>query len=347
MATKDRRWSRESDQKLSRRDVLSLAAGASIVVATRSVAAAANDDNPTTTQPASEASRSKPWWLVGPDHVRSRVIDTHSKHVLNASVADKLALTELIIHGVQSLTLTDNPVDAWQAILGPAKRIVLKFNGVGAPQINTTDAMARALIEALDAGNYPAGNIALVEVPEHLETQLKTRAAPRGWGAAIAIGSEKDDLANYVYDADAIINVPFLKTHKIAGMTCCLKNLSHAVVRHPARYHQNRCSPYVGQIVGSGAITKRLKLNIVNAIRTVVDNGPDATERDIYAHGGILLGYDPVATDAVALDILLRQRRELGLAGRLDVPYLDDARQRGVGRMRVTEIDRMVLEVGK
>lgn len=344
MTTEDCNTLGEPEAEPSRRDVLGYAAAASLVAVTQSasaagIAARAGRQSSTATQPV-------PWWL-GPDFKRSRVVDTYSRHVLNASVADKIALTELIMHGIQSLTRESDPVRAWQAVLGPAKLIVLKFNSVAAQQINTTDAMARALVDALAAGDYGPDRIALVEAPRHLQAQLKTRDVPRGWGEAISVGQTRDELANYVYEADAIINVPFLKTHRIAGMTCCLKNLSHALIRHPARYHDNGCSPYVGQIVGAGAITTRLKLNIVNAMRTVINNGPDATERDIYSHGGILLGFDPVATDAVGRDILLRLRRKAGLGGHLDVPYLEDARDRGVGRLRVTEIDRLVLEIGK
>ena len=345
MATEDGNTQGEPQAKPSRRDLLGYAAAASLAAVTRAAPAGLGTGAGTRPQ-SSAATQPVPWWL-GPQFKRSRVVDTYSRHVLNASVADKIALTELIVHGVQSLTRKSDPVQAWQAVLGPAKLIVLKFNTVAARQINTTDAMARALVEALAAGDYGPDRIALVEVPRHLQAQLQTRDVPRGWGEAIAVGEARDELANYLYEADAIINVPFLKTHKIAGMTCCLKNLSHALIRHPARYHANGCSPYVGQIVGAGAITSRLKLNIVNAVRTVINNGPDAAENDIYPHGGILLGFDPVATDAVGLDILLRQRRKAGLGGHLDVPYLEDARARGVGRMRVTEIDHLVLEVGK
>jgi hypothetical protein len=322
----------------SRRDLLRIAAGA-VTVAVGAPLASGRQDSPV--PPAAPS----PWWM-GDEHPRSRVVDIRAPHVLNASVADEVALTEVIAQGIQALTLTDTPVQAWRKILGPARRIVLKFNSVGAARINTADAMARALLESLNAAGYPPSLIAGVETPAHLVARFNMRKPAEGWGGEIPVGDGAENVAAWLYEADAVINVPFLKTHPIAGMTCSLKNLSHAVIRHPARYHSDGCSPFVGQVVGSEPVTTRLKVNIVNAIRTVVNNGPDAAERDIYPHGGLLLGFDPVATDAVALDLLLHQRREAGHDSGITVRYLHASRMAGVGRNRPTEIDRVVLDAG-
>ncbi len=346
--------SRAADR--SRRDVLRLAAGAvTAAVGTRWAASSqdaagspeknASELKPAAAVPAAATGPPSPWWM-GDAHPRSRVIDIRAPHVLNASVADEVALVEVITQGIQALTFTDKPADAWRRILGPSQRIVLKFNSVAAARINTSGAMARALLESLNAAGYPPALIAGVETPEHIAARFETRKPAEGWGPEIAVGGGRESLAAWVYEADAIINVPFLKTHPIAGMTCCCKNISHAVVRRPARYHSNGCAPFVGEILGSEPVTARLKVNIVNAIRTVVNRGPDAAERDVYPHGGLLLGFDPVATDAVGLDLLLRQRREYGLSPDVEVRYLQAARTAGIGRLRPTEIDRAVIEAG-
>jgi hypothetical protein len=228
---------------------------------------------------------------------------------------------------------------AWRKLLGDAKRIAIKFNRVGADVLATNGAFARALVETLARAGYAPRQCTLIEVPDGIVEGLDAHQPDHGWGPAIRVGDNDEPLAQYLYDCDALIDVPLLKTHQIAGMSGALKNLSHALVRHPARYHANHCSPYVHQVVGHPAISSRLKLTIVNALRTVVRNGPDARPQDVVGHGAVYIGRDPVALDTVGLELLQAQRRQLGETRLLDVPYLTAARTAGVGRGRMHELE--------
>lgn len=287
----------------------------------------------------------EPWWFQA-DPKRSRVVDVRSTFVLNSSTVDKNALTAVLSRGLLALTETERVEAAWRKILGAAQKIVLKFNGVAADVLSTTDAMADVLVESLAHSGYGRDVVALVEAPQAAR-RLKTRATERGWGAPIRFGEHREELANYLYACDAVINVPFLKTHRIAGMSGCLKNLSHALVRRPARYHADGCSPFVGQIVSSREITSRLKLNLVNAIRIVVNRGPDAQEEDISPNGGLLLGFDPLAVDIIGRNMLVSYRKQRGLLTSLSIPYLDSAVKSGLGRSRSTEIELIRERVGR
>lgn len=284
-----------------------------------------------------------PWWSKLDDS-RSRVVNVRSPGVLQASAVNGIVLGEMVREGIQKLTQTTTPMDAWRAVLGSSERIVLKFNSVGADVINTNDVLANVLVEQLSAAGYSPEHIALVEVPEFVRGQLGTRQAERGWGEEIPVGGRLEPLARYLYEAEAIINIPLLKTHQIAGMTGCLKNLSHALIRHPARYHANGCSPFVGQVVGARAVSSKIRLNLVNAVRAVVDRGPAARAEDIVGYGGLLLGFDPVAVDNVGLSVLLAERRRLGLPPGIRVPHLASAITMGLGRWRPAEIDLVNVE---
>ena len=298
---------------------------------------------PVATQPRATTPAACPWWM-GEKHPRSRVVDVRSDKVLNASVPDLVALGELLDEALCSLTETATPQRAWRSVLGTARRIVVKLNSVGADAIGTSDAMVRVLVGGMKEAGYDPGQIALVEAPQYLTGILGTREPPHGWGSPIVVGGNPEPLAAYLHEADALINVPFLKTHQIAGMSACLKNLSHALIRHPARYHDNGCSPYVGQVVGTQEVSSKLKLNVVNALRVVVNNGPDARQQDIVGYGGLLLGFDPVAVDTVGLEMLAVERRRGGLTGgRLDVRYLSSAGEAGVGHWRPGRLERVGL----
>jgi hypothetical protein len=325
----------------TRRDVLCAAAAASL----GALRLAAQDvPVPAETQPVRSASPlPRPWWLAA-EPQRSRVVDIRSDKVLRGSSVDSLELEAMLRRAITTLTRASTHEEGWRSILGEARRIVIKFNSVGAEVLRTTDSLARVLVSELGRAGYAADQIALVEVSRYLAQELGTREPPAGWGQAIPVGDRAEPLANYLLEANAIINVPFVKTHQIAGMSGSLKNLSHAVIRHPARYHADGCSPFVGQVVGSAEVASRLRLNVTNALRIVVDRGPDAQEEDLVHCGGLIVGFDPVAVDSIGLGLLSVERRRKGLPWTIRVPHLVAAGDDGVGRWRPSDIDRIAID---
>lgn len=287
-----------------------------------------------------------PWWLRLPEP-QARVVDIRSGNALHASTVDRGVLSELLDQGIRTLTGAASVDAAWRSVLGPAERIVLKFNAVGAEVINTNAEVARLLVRRLAGAGYRPEKLALVEAPAHLAEELGTRGVVQAWGPPVRVGDDLEPLVQYLYDADAMINVPLLKTHQIAGMSGCMKNLSHALIRHPARYHANGCSPYIAQVVSSKEVSSKLRLNVVSALRVVVSHGPDAREEDIAGYGGLLLGFDPLAVDSVGLAILATERRRRGLVTSSTVPQLASAAQMGIGRWRPAEIERVTLEIDR
>lgn len=332
-----RRSVKISDSHLlpTRRDVLAAAAAASLsMLVPRSTA-----------QEADDRAGPRPWWLNQATQ-RSRVVDVRSRTVANGSTIDSILLADMLDRGIRNLTGASSRRKAWKKVLGSAYRIVVKFNSVGAGVIRTTEHLARVLAaHMLDAG-YDASGISLVEAPQFLTQELGTSPVSRGWAGAIRVADNEEQLARYLLDADAVVNVPFLKTHQIAGMSCCLKNISHAVIRHPARYHANGCSPYVGQVVSSQEVASKLRLNVVDALRLVVRRGPDATNKDIMTYGGILFGFDPLAIDQVGYSILAVERRRVGLLAEINAPHLVSAARMGLGRAHPADIERLALEMG-
>ena len=141
----------------------------------------------------------------------------------------------------------------------------------------------------------------------------------------------------------ALISIPFLKTHNLAGMTCTLKNLSHAFVKHPARYHDGGCAPYIADICALPQIRAKLRLCLVDAIRVVYRGGPEARADRVRDAGLLLASFDPVAADAVGLSVLNELRREAQLEAVAETPgqlrYLADAHRKGLGVAVLTGID--------
>jgi hypothetical protein len=101
----------------------------------------------------------------------------------------------------------------------------------------------------------------------------------------------------------------------------------------------------VRQIIAHPLVSSRLAVSIVNALRIVVDRGPDARLEDVVPGGGLLFARDPVALDTVAHEWLLLERRRAGHNAPLPVPYLVDAVEAGLGRGRAAEIVRLQEEI--
>lgn len=325
---------------VSRRELLK-AAAASAVGASLSGELLAQESKPTTS--SAPVMGDLPWWLrKDPRH--ARVVDIRSKIVVRTTTVDRSELGGMIDRGLQALTDERTPELAWRYVLGDARRIVLKFNSVGAAVLATNDTVARVLVNRLSDAGYERETIALVEAPAALAQELGTREPERGWGESIPVGGNYEQLSSYLLESDAVINVPFLKTHMIAGMSGALKNLAYAVIRRPARYHDNACAPYVGQVIGAKPVASRLKLTIANTLRMVVDRGPEADERDVVDHGGLLMGFDPLAVDTLGWGVLTQARRKMGLKDLGEIPHLSAAAQSLVGRSRSAEVERLAIQ---
>jgi len=254
--------------------------------------------------------------LVVPPGVNpSRVVAVHSPHIVDGARVHARRLREMLARTLTKLTDTRAVEDAWRTILKPDDVVCLKFNGSAQSLLGTTEPFAEALIESLVAAGISPDRIVCVEAPPSVRAKYGTTDPVSGFAStATDFGSGSDELASVLDQVTAIVSVPFLKTHNIAGMTCALKNLSHGLVKHPARYHANGCSPYITDIVSLPHIRKKLRLCLVNALRIIFDKGPEGSAETVSDEGMVFAAFDPVAADAHGLTILNEVRRSRQLS---------------------------------
>lgn len=253
----------------------------------------------------------------------STVVQIVSGKIIPLRTVQRPFLKDGLIQGLCRLTGEADVRDAWHTFLKPDDVILIKFNQAGAREIGTTSAMAQELIESLLAAGWPPEQIMALEACSENRVLKKIKAADLRWqGTEVDFGScGKDSFLAALAEATAIINVPFLKTHHLATMTGCLKNLSHGMIRHPARFHANGCDPAIAEIVSSPAIRGKMRLHITNALRVVFQGGPKVTEDSLHSMGTLLFSTDPVAGDAVGFGVL-NEARSLHNLG----PLMSDAR---------------------
>ena len=100
---------------------------------------------------------------------------------------------------------------------------------------------------------------------------------------------------NLVRKCDVFINVPVLKVHGGAKLTCCMKNLMGTVSKEYHRYfHKNG----LNQCIADCCSFRQPDLNIVDAYRVMVSRGPRGVDQSDVK----LLRYQMGGKDMVALD---------------------------------------------
>jgi uncharacterized protein (DUF362 family) len=113
-----------------------------------------------------------------------------------------------------------------------------------------------------------------------------------------------------------IINVPILKNAG-ATATCCLKNLSYGSLSNTSRLHKIWMKSVV-EPCAFPVLRDKVVLNIIDGLQACYDGGPGANPKFIYDPNVLLFGTDPVAMDAIAHDIVVKERMTRG------VQQLDD-----------------------
>jgi uncharacterized protein (DUF362 family) len=108
-----------------------------------------------------------------------------------------------------------------------------------------------------------------------------------------------------------IVNVPILKNAG-ATTTCCLKNLSYGSLSNTSRLHKIWMKS-VAEPCAFPVLRDKVVLNIVDGLQACYDGGPGANPKYIYDSSVLLLGSDPVAVDAVAHDIIVKERMARGV----------------------------------
>jgi uncharacterized protein (DUF362 family) len=122
-------------------------------------------------------------------------------------------------------------------------------------------------------------------------------------------------------DADKVINVPVAKHHNLAKYTACMKNWYGVLGGRRNRLHQN-----IDTSIADLATFMRPTLNIVDAMRVLMRNGPQGGNiDDAKDMNMVLASVDQIALDAYGATLIGQHRDNL--------PYLKMGHERGLGTM--------------
>jgi hypothetical protein len=118
-------------------------------------------------------------------------------------------------------------------------------------------------------------------------------------------------------EVNKLINLAVLKDHQSAGVTLCLKNLSHGLVNNVNRSHisgsMNVCGAFIPAVVSLPTIRNKVVLNILDGIKGLYHGGPSGKPQFVWEHRTLYFGTDPVALDHVGLKAIDARRVAAGM----------------------------------
>jgi uncharacterized protein (DUF362 family)/ferredoxin len=215
------------------------------------------------------------------------------------------------------------PLGGIESFIRPGQRVLLKPNLLSAKDpkraITTHPNLVEAVAEEVRragavpfVGDSPGGairgikrvwaNTGMEEMARRADLELVNFEASGSRG--IRFGSYTFYVAKPVLDADAIINLPKLKTHSLTLLTCALKNM-FGVMPGFRKGEQHKLYPKPAEFAAMLVHLYKLvtpSLTIVDAALAMEGNGPSSgTPKWL---GLLMAGEDGVAIDAAAARIM-------------------------------------------
>ncbi|MCX6581422.1 MAG: DUF362 domain-containing protein [Candidatus Aminicenantes bacterium] len=239
---------------------------------------------------------------------------------------DKAAAAEYLSRALVRVAGAPSPTAAWQSLFSAGETVGIKLSCLPGPPLSSSKGIVMAIVDGLLWAGIKETNIYIWDrsgreldnagfKPSNAGINIvgTDYYANGGYSPNIEIsGSVGTCFSKIMETVDALICVPVLKDHDLAGVSIGMKNF-YGAIHNPNKFHGNRCDPYVADLCNHPLIKNKWRLTVCDASRVQVHNGPAFSPRYAWEYGGLLVGRDPVALDYVGWQIIEERRKELGL----------------------------------
>ena len=289
------------------------------------------------------------------------VVIKHADATDNEFVGKPDIVRQMVDRAVCELAGKDSVADAWRTFMKPTDVIGMKVNAAGAGVVWTQPCVVAAIIQGLVAAGVDENNILVWDRSDSSLTDVGYKINDTAQGARcygtdharqISAAAEIHE-SNGVAVADkqvffskiltneitALINVPVVKDHVIAGITCAMKN-HYGSIKNARDLHPNGCDPYLGALNAAPPIKDKTRLIIVDGLTALFNGGPRGKAEWRWHLNCILASCDPVATDAWAQRTIEQKRAEKGHSAVGDrAKYIASAAKMGLGVDDLSRVD--------
>ena len=284
--------------------------------------------------------------------LRSRVILAKDKRFINVNgTADASIISKAIDSALLKITDSEKPLGAWRSLFNKNDIVGIKLNCLAGKRFSPHTEIVEAIINGIKSAGVRESNIIIFErFNRELENAgFNIRRRSNGFRC---FGT--DDLPSGGYDSKplimgsigscfskiasslctAIVNVPILKDHDLAGVSIGMKNF-FGIIHNPNKYHDRNCNPYVADLNSHPFIKDKLRLIVCDALKAQYHGGRAFKPQWAWDFQGMLIGTDPVALDRVGAQIIEKKRKETNMsslkeAGR-EPKYIQTAARLGLG----------------
>jgi uncharacterized protein (DUF362 family) len=244
-----------------------------------------------------------------------------NNHDVNRALARRY-INQALLH----ITGSASASAAWRKLFPSHQRVAIKLSCLPGKPLSSSRGVVMAIVDGLLAAGIKGNHI---YVWERTARELQEAGFSVGRGRINILGTDNFPAGGYsqtveisgsvgtcfskiMDEVDALVSVPVLKDHDIAGVSIALKNF-YGAIHNPNKFHDNHCDPYVADLCNHPLIRKKLRLTVCDASRIQIHNGPAYFPRYVLEYGGLLVSSDPVALDRVGWDIIETERRKMGL----------------------------------
>lgn len=235
---------------------------------------------------------------------KSKVVIVREKGAAEAGVK----VEEMLERAMLEFTGETQSAASWRHFFSPDDVVGVKVNMMMTP---TSPELSLAVIRGIMKAGVPEKSIISWD---------RDKAGYGLQGATVReerFGYDDKSLSRIVTDkATALVNVPGMKIHWLAGIAVALKNWVGAITKINVpdigvayAIHGDSCAE-CASINAIPAIKDKCRLVVVEALRPLFHGGPQVNPSYLWPYDGIIVGTDPVAVDTVCMKILEAKRRE-------------------------------------
>ncbi|MBM4086616.1 MAG: DUF362 domain-containing protein [Planctomycetes bacterium] len=255
-----------------------------------------------------------PAW--GQAEAKSLVVVVKSDSAISEENPDRanLAVVEKMLErGVCELTGKSDAKAAWTTFFRPSDAVATCDAG---SHLQNVPELSVAVMKGLALAGVRQMKLGSIWVAYRERSQMKERLD--GWIAAVKEGLAAAKISEEVMDRelyriparfavdpfDGIVLVCTLKPHYLCGVAGAVKHFATLAKKGPRVYHPDGMKT-AGEVLATDFKAHR-KLVVVDALRFAGTGDPHRPARDYVFQKSLVLSADPVAADAVALDLFLK-----------------------------------------
>lgn len=280
----------------------------------------------------------------------------------------------MVDRAIREMSGKDSLGDAWREFVSPDDVVGIKVTMAGGQRLSTQPCVVRAIVAGLTAAGVKENNIIIHDASSNglpkcgfalndSDQGVRCYGTNRGQdvvgknGAGdawkqfysdkpVPVADRQAYFSRIVTDEiTALINVPVIKDHILAGMTCAMKNY-YGSIMNPSELHRDYCNPYIAELNAAPPIKGKTRLIVVDGLRSVYNGGPRDNPKWRWRPNAVWMSTDPVAVDSTALRILEDKRKKAGLRPIAQrAKHVETAAKIGLGTNDPAQIDLREIDV--